>query len=117
MKRQETEIIKVLLQNGAKVNAKDHENCTPLEHAIPSIDIAKLLLQYGANIKLQTEDGSTLLHDATDHFGQEAKCYIRFLILSGAPINLRDTDGTTPIENTLKCRRDRTFKLILYNQL
>ena len=121
VKRQETEIVKVLLQNGAKVNAKDHENCTPLEHAIPSIDIAKLLLQYGANINVQDEYGSTLLHDAVAHFSErneKIQEYIRFLILSGAPINLReDTYQLTPIESVLDYKRTGTFKLILYNQL
>ena len=115
--RKETEIVKILLQNGAKVNIKDRVKCTPLQHAIPSVEIAKLLLHYGAKIDVQDAYQSTLVHDAINHFDEkDVQKYIRFLILSGAPMNVRDSFQTTPIEKVLCYRNIGTLKVIMYNQ-
>jgi ankyrin repeat protein len=66
------EIVHLLLQHGALVNATNINNSTPLHRTVDScipndqdkVSIAALLLEYGANVNAQDYRGDTALHIA-----------------------------------------------------
>ena len=62
------EIVNILLQNGANVNAKQSSGVTALHSAAHNgaTDIVKLLLQNGADKKAKTEDGKSVLDFAKE---------------------------------------------------
>ncbi|XP_067144963.1 ankyrin repeat domain-containing protein 18B-like [Centruroides vittatus] len=59
-------IVTVLLESGANVNAVDCENHTPIFNAVQHghNEIVKLLLEKGADISLKDKNGNTVLHIA-----------------------------------------------------
>lgn len=63
---QQTDIIRILLRNGAAVEAKARERQTPLHIAsrLGNVDIAVLLLQHGADVRAMTADHYNPLHIA-----------------------------------------------------
>lgn len=62
----QTDIIRILLRNGAAVEAKARERQTPLHIAsrLGNVDIAVLLLQHGADVRAITADHYNALHIA-----------------------------------------------------
>lgn len=64
MNERET-IVELLLEKGAKIEAKDEDGWTPLSWAAANRHeaIAKMLLDKGANIKSTDEDHQTWLED------------------------------------------------------
>merc|ERR1712100_21540 len=91
-----TEIAKLLLENGAKVNQADTEGRTPLNEAAEQghTEITNLLLKKGAdpNNIARKSDGSTPLHYAAN--AEIAK----LLLDNGAKVNQADNDGYTPLD-------------------
>jgi ankyrin repeat protein len=62
------DIVNILLQNGANVNAKQSSGVTALHSAAHNgaIDIVKILLQNGADKDAKTEDGKSVLDFAIE---------------------------------------------------
>lgn len=71
----QTDIIRILLRNGAQVDARAREQQTPLHIAsrLGNIDIAMLLLQHGAKVDTATKDMYTALHIAAKEGQDEVK--------------------------------------------
>jgi hypothetical protein len=63
------EIARLLLQNGAEVNAKDNHGHTPLQDAAfqGHVNILHLLVENGADLEAQDNDGERVLHIAAMH--------------------------------------------------
>ena len=59
----ELKIVKLLLEKGADINAKDNRGYTPLSEAsiYGQLEVAKLLLEKGANVNAKDNDGVTCL--------------------------------------------------------
>jgi len=59
------DIVPILLQYGADVNAQDKRRSTPLHRAsgrhLGSVEIVRVLLQYGADVGANDDDGMTPL--------------------------------------------------------
>lgn len=91
-----TEILKFLLANGAKVEAKNHIGQTPLFSAViyDNAKGAEILLAHGAKIDVRQDDGRTPLHWA-------ALCgycdVARVLIKDKAAIRIKNSDGKMPL--------------------
>ena len=65
----QTDKVRLLLNNGVKINAKDNEGKTPLQRAAEKghRDTVTLLLKNGANINEKDDNGKTLLHRAAEN--------------------------------------------------
>ena len=66
------EMISLLLENGADIEAKDHDGFTAIFHAIDSesLEMVKLLIERGADFEAQNTSLSTPLICCTPHSGK-----------------------------------------------
>ncbi|XP_020297259.1 ankyrin-1-like isoform X2 [Pseudomyrmex gracilis] len=112
-----TEVIKLLLTNGSKVNSNtdeyDNDDLgTPLHLAVINgdIELVKMLLDRGANVNAETQEGTTLLHNA---IVKEEIEIAELLLNHGANVNARDKSGVTPLCLAVKKRHISGVKLLL----
>lgn len=95
-KSRETEIIELLLDNGANIDIQTWQMETALHMAIREfhLDAAKMLIERGANVNIKDNEGFTALHSAAS-FGYTDIC--KLLLEHGADINADDLDGNTAL--------------------
>ena len=87
------DILRVLVQNGADVNAKTEDNRTPLCLTTSrNSSQSKFLIKKGADVHHADERGRTALHEAGRSGWSEI---VRMLIQSGADVNAVDKDNKT----------------------
>lgn len=100
------DIIKLLIQNGADVRAKDAFGDTPLHKLMRRndekgilVDLAKLLLDNGADVNAKNNDMWTPLLTLCKFQPENEKLIdvIRLLIQKGAEVDARRLDGKTPL--------------------
>jgi len=90
------EIVKLLLESGAKPNIEDDNGCTPLFNAVSGDNIAAtLLLEHGAKVNFANKEGWTALHVAAR---LDQRKNVQFLIANGAEVNVKDANGKTPLD-------------------
>jgi ankyrin repeat protein/mono/diheme cytochrome c family protein len=89
------ETIKLLIDNGADVNAKNRRGSTPLLWAIDNEAKVRLLLSRGANVNARQVEGRTPLYQAAS-LGN-ATAVVRLLLDNGADPNLAMANGRTPL--------------------
>jgi len=108
------EIVKLLIEKGAQVDAHSNSGSTPLHRAaqasisnfyVPTwmktevrngpLEITQLLLNYSAPVDARDEDGNTPLILAAK--GTSRPEYIQLLIENRAEVNARNNDGWTPL--------------------
>lgn len=109
-------IMKLLLEHGANVNARDATGDTPLHWAglenIANLEdrglssSVEILLNYGADIQARNDNGDTPLHTA--HKPEIAKA----LLDNGANVSVRNDEGFTPLHYV---RSNDSAKLLLAN--
>ena len=95
--RNNTDLIKLFIDNGAKVNLRTFTKETPLHIAAENghVEAGKLLLEKGAAIDPQDERGLTPLHQAVLHYRGGM---IAFLVSQGANRELKHSEGRNAIE-------------------
>jgi ankyrin repeat protein len=90
------ELIQMLLDAGAKVNARSTSKETPLMRLDQDAtnDLVQLLLRYGAKVNVADENGNTPLIHAVEYSTPEAA---QALIAAGADVNAANSDGETAL--------------------
>ena len=92
------EIVRLLLQNGAEVNAKSNRGWTPLHWTtviFGHIDILHLLVENGADLEAQSNEGRRALHRAA--YNGRLPFVQELISRYHVDINARDNDGTTAL--------------------
>lgn len=105
-------LVKILLDRGAEVNARDEHGWTPLHHAASrdAVSILQLLLDKGADVNSKTVEGATPLHVAAASGSLNT---ISLLLAKGVDINARDNSGRTPLHYAAAKGSLATVKLLL----
>jgi len=114
------DVIKLLTEKGADVNATNSCGYTALMEACNCgrTDIVKFLIGEGANVNAYQECGNTALMFVIDNknLGEEdCMNLVKLLIEYGANVNVRNKIGETALIQALKKRRFATAKLLLNN--
>ena len=110
------EIMAVLIQAGAKLNAADETGMTPLANCAHSSDIEKnlacmrLLIDAGADINRQECRGIPPIYWTCCHSGIGL---LRMLIDAGANVNLSDQSGMTPLHCAAMDKNPEAIRLLL----
>ncbi len=93
---QHKEMVKLLIENGADVNARDSDYDTPLIKAAQTgnNEIIRALIKAGADVNAADMSGKTALHHLIMSGDMES---IALLTEGGANVNAADNDGMTPI--------------------
>jgi len=97
----ETDVVAVLLAHGALVDARDHQDRTPLHQGVSHSDIAKLLLDNKADVNAKDKRGETPLFGAIQSGHLDS---IELLIKRGADVTARDNEGKTPLHIVAESR-------------
>jgi len=92
----QTQIVRQLIAEGAKVGARDNKGATALHIAAINghVEVAKLLLDHGAKIDRQTKEKYTPLYLAGFHHHPKL---VDFLARRGANVNIDTGFGWTPL--------------------
>ena len=93
-------LVRVLIEGGADVNAKDVFGDSPLHEAIDKGDggLVSLLVESGANVNAKNAFGDPALHRA---ILRGDKDLVRILLDAGADVNLRNAFGDSALERAV----------------
>lgn len=109
-------IVKLLIDNGADVNAKDKElmGTTPLHEATSSgtIEVMEILLDNGANINARDDEGNTPIHMAISDNNIEK---VKLLLDNNADFTQKSSYGT-PFMFAKTLHRKEIIELLLAHQ-
>lgn len=87
---QDEDILKMLVEKGADVNAVDEYNMTPIFNK--DIVLAKILVEAGADIQIKSNKGNSLLMWYSYSGYSDG---VEYLVGLGADVNVKNSDGQT----------------------
>jgi ankyrin repeat protein len=106
-----------LLRSGANVNAKDHDDRTPLHYVCwnqgdgrGQVELVKVLVSAGADIEAKDNGGWTPLHLAGYHGNLEI---VEELVTAGADIRAVNYDGNLPMDEAVHGVESDVVKYLL----
>ena len=110
-----TNIVKLLLDKGANIEAKNIYGSTALIIAAYNghADVVTLLLAKGANIEAKDNDGNTALANVALSFGREDVNMVKLLLEKGANIDAKNKNGETALMLAAMEGRAAVVKLLL----
>ena len=106
------DLVQLLLDRGADVNAKASSGGMPLHYAaeLGNKEIAELLLARGADVNAKNDIGATPLYQAVDHGQKEL---VALLLANGADVNTKADSGNTPLHWAAHDGRKDIVELLL----
>ena len=105
------DMARLLIANGANVNAKNDSGTTPL-HLAAYPEMVEILVAKGADLESRDSSGSTPLHAATEH--PELIEVMEKLLELGADVNARNNFGQTALD--IAVSREEGDKIELLEQ-
>jgi hypothetical protein len=110
--KNQTEVIRFLIEHGAEINARTDAGDTPLHWAAVDnrLNAAKLLLAEGADINPKDKDGNTPLHWAAARGHVEMT---ELLIAHGADLKTKTRFGCTPLRGAYDYHQAATARVLL----
>lgn len=117
----ETDVVALLLQRGADINATDNAGNTALmsaacECAVATMnsayDVVKVLLKKGADVNARSTDGATALINAAAGFGDVS--IVKLLLDHGADPAAKDNRGNTALASAQKSQRPDKVRVLKY---
>jgi uncharacterized protein len=109
------EIVKIILDKDAEINAKNINGETPLHQTVISdnSDIAKLLITRGATLEASDNQKNTPLHNCVTWNSSEVA---RVLIENGANINAKNITDRTPLHEAVALGEKSIANFLLRNK-
>ncbi|ANB59930.1 ankyrin repeat domain-containing protein [Anoxybacteroides amylolyticum] len=106
------ELVRLLVQHGADVNATNEAGTTPLMKAAQfgQTEIVKFLYAHGADINRTDDQGETALSKAVE--GNQVAT-VQFLLQAGANVNIKTTIGKTALMTAAEYGYDNLVSLLL----
>ncbi|MDX1917018.1 MAG: ankyrin repeat domain-containing protein [Rickettsiaceae bacterium] len=106
------DMINLLLQSGAEVNAADNEGNTAFMYAVSrnNTKMIELLLQSGAEVNASNHNGRTALIEAASHGHTEITA---LLLGRGAEVNDADNEGKTALMEAVSYWHSEITELLL----
>ena len=111
--------VKVLLTNGADVNASDNDGWSSLMYAANNgdIELAKVLIENKANVNASSyEEKTPLLYAMNSPIESSRNDMINLLIENKANINVEDSDGFSPLTVAVMNNDVELTKLLIANK-
>ena len=94
-RQERREVVAVLLEHGAKVNARDESRRTALHLALRQkggVELVEMLLEHGADVNVRPPP----LHEAVSRY-RDTPELVRLLLDKGADVNATDSEGRTAL--------------------
>ncbi|HPE77727.1 MAG TPA: ankyrin repeat domain-containing protein [Draconibacterium sp.] len=112
--RNDIELAKTLIANGADVNMPGYEKNTPLQIALENkhFQIAELLILNGADVNIVGFSGKTPLHIVAERGYLEIA---KLLVTHSVDINVKDSYKRTPLYNALENNHFQIAELLILN--
>jgi ankyrin repeat protein len=118
----DVEMVRLLLDQGAEVDAKDGFGKTPLLHAAACghanrLPLVSLLLERGADVNTKDVGGRTALHIVMmwsnwELWSDTRAPLVSLLLRQGADVNARDNRMQTPLHLAAETGRETIYKLL-----
>jgi ankyrin repeat protein len=110
--KESTEIVQLLLEQGADIHAPDSNGRTALHEAIRegNLQIFRILLDRGASLQSADFEGSTALHIAA---ASKDVNIVQILLDRGANLEAVDHDTSTALHKAIRSRDVDTVRLLL----
>ena len=118
IKKREIDLIKVLIQHGADVNAvTTGSNVSPLLRAAGQgdLDIVKLLIQNGADVNSKGIAGRTPLHGVIEFHPTNCIEIMEILLKNGASVNALDNCNRSPLHVAAKIGNVKIARFLVEN--
>ena len=93
-----SDVVRLLLEHGANVNAVGENGKTPVLLSISGNEqyrIYEMLVRHGADVRRGDFDGNTVFHVASA--SNCPKSVLEFFLSSGAPVDVKNNQGVTPL--------------------
>lgn len=107
------DIVQLLIDEGADVNAEDNAVDTPLHYVSlnGNLDVVKLLIDKGANVNAENSVKTIPLHYASTNGYLDV---VKLLIHKGANINAKNSHGNIPLHEASESGHLDIVKLLIY---
>ncbi|XP_052715611.1 E3 ubiquitin-protein ligase MIB2-like isoform X1 [Crassostrea angulata] len=105
-------VVKLLLQNGARINARNKDGMTPLMVSIAGkeTDSSICLIKNKADVNACNKQGRTPAHFTVQF---ELYSVLNTVLEAGASLNKQDVKGNTPLHDAIAKRSDRAVNIFL----
>lgn len=105
-------LVRMLLDAGAKVNAKNTDGCAPIHYAASNgnLELVKILIKAGADVNVQCKIGRTALYNAIDSCDE---ALVLLLLNKGASVDVKTESGCTPLNWAAQVNNNNSHESIV----